>query len=83
MQKQSCSVEEVFLDISQNSQENIHARVSFLINFTKKETLAQLFSCVFCEISKDTFSYRIPPMAASGGDKFLNVYYEVLDEVSK
>ena len=34
-------------------------------NFIKKETLAQLFSCEFCEISKKTFSYRTPPVAAS------------------
>ena len=32
---------------------------------TKKETLAQVFSCKFCEISKNTFSYRTPPVAAS------------------
>ena len=25
-------------------------------NFIKKETLAQMFSCEFCEISKNTFS---------------------------
>ena len=30
----------------------------------KKETLAQVFSCEFCEISKNTFSYRTPPVAA-------------------
>ena len=31
-----------------------------------KETLAQVFSCEFCEISKkDTFSYRTPPVAVS------------------
>ena len=63
-------------EISQNSQENTCARVSFLIklqarraseaqrlrvsealracNFIKKETLAQVFSCEFCEISKNT-----------------------------
>ena len=29
-------------------------------NFIKKETLAQVFSCQFCEISKNTFSYRTP-----------------------
>ena len=29
-------------------------------NFIKKETLAQVFSCEFCEISKNTFSYRTP-----------------------
>ena len=27
--------------------------------------VAQVFSCEFCEISKNTFSYRTPPMAAS------------------
>ena len=32
---------------------------------TKKETLTQVFSCKFCEISKNTFSYRTSPVAAS------------------
>ena len=32
--------------------------------FFKKETLAQMFSCQFCEISKNTFSNRTPPVAA-------------------
>ena len=43
-----CSVEKVFLEISQNSQENT-------CNLIKKETLAQVFSCEFWEISKNTF----------------------------
>ena len=34
-------------------------------NFIKKENLAQVFSCQFCEISKNTFSYRTSPVAAS------------------
>ena len=34
-------------------------------NFIKKETLTQVLSCVFCEISQNTFSYKTPPMAAS------------------
>ena len=34
--------------------------------FFKKETLAQVFSCEFYEISKNIFSYRTPPVAASG-----------------
>ena len=34
-------------------------------NFIKKETLAQVFSCEFCEVSKNTFFYRIPLVAAS------------------
>ena len=33
-------------------------------NFIKKETLAQVFSCEFCRISKSNFSYRTPPVAA-------------------
>ena len=52
----------VFLKISQNSLENTCTRVSFLIklqtqawNFIKKDTLAQVFPCEFCEIFKSTF----------------------------
>ena len=68
---QRCSVRKVFLEISQNSQENTCARFSFLIKLQtpatllKKEALAQVFSCEFCEISKNTFSYRTPRVAAS------------------
>ena len=56
-----CSVKKEFLEISQNTQESTCARVSFLINFIlisnfiKKETLAQVFSCEFYEIFKNTF----------------------------
>ena len=66
-----CSVKKVLLEILQNSQENTCARVSFLIklqassNFIKKETLENVFSCEFYEISKNTFPYRTPPVAAS------------------
>ena len=34
-------------------------------DFIKKETEAQGFYCEFCEISKNTFSYRTIPVAAS------------------
>ena len=34
-------------------------------NCIKKGTLAEVFSCEFCEIFKNTFSYRTPPVAAS------------------
>ena len=34
-------------------------------NFTKKENLAQMFTCEFCEISKNTFSYKTRPAAVS------------------
>ena len=57
---QRCSVKNVFLKISQNSQENTCDRVSLLLklqssacNFIKKETLAQVFSCQFSEIFKE------------------------------
>ena len=62
----------MFLEISQNSQGNTCAGVTFLIklpfldcNFMIKETLEQAFACEFCEISRNTFSYRTPPLAAS------------------
>ena len=41
----------VFLEISENSQKNTFARVSFI----KKQTLAQMLSCEYCKISKNTF----------------------------
>ena len=50
-----CSVKMVFLEISQDSQENTCARDSDLINFIKKESLAQVFSSEFCEIFRNTF----------------------------
>ena len=34
-------------------------------NYIKKGILVQVFSCKFCEISKNVFSYRTPPVAAS------------------
>ena len=52
----------VFWEISQNSKENTCPWDYFLINlqveacnFLKKETLSQVFSCEFREISKNTF----------------------------
>ena len=48
-------LKKVFLEISQNSQENTCARVSFLMKFFKKETLAQVFYSEFSEISKSAF----------------------------
>ena len=33
-------------------------------NFIKKEALAQVFSCEFCETSRNTFSYRTPLVVA-------------------
>ena len=39
--------------------------ISEACNFIKKETLAQVLSCEFCEISKNTFFDRTPLVAAS------------------
>ena len=35
-----------------------------IYDFIKKGALAQVFSCEFCEISKNTFSYRTPQVVA-------------------
>ena len=64
------SIKKVFLEISQNSKEKTCARVSFLIRLQaetifKKETLAQVFSCEFYKIYKNTFSYKTLPVAVS------------------
>ena len=60
------------LEISQNSQQSICDRVSFLTklkasgcNFIKKETLAQVFCCEFCEISGNAFFTEYLRAAAS------------------
>ena len=50
-----CSVKKMFLEISQNSKENTGVRVSFLLNFIKIETLAQLFSVNFAKILRTPF----------------------------
>ena len=49
-------------------------------NFIKKETLAQVFSCEFCEISKNTFFYRTPPVALSEDNTIqssISVYFVI------
>ena len=50
-----CALEKLLLEISQNSQENPCVL----------ETLAQVFSCDFCKISKNTLLYRTSLVAAS------------------
>ena len=52
-------MKQVFLEILQNSQENTCARASFL------KTLAPVFSCEFCEISKIPFFHGTSLVAAS------------------
>ena len=56
-----CSVKKVLSIISQNSQESTCQSLLFI----KLETLAQVFSCEFRKIFKNTFFYRTPLVAAS------------------
>ena len=57
-----CSVKKALLEIPQNSQENICARVPFIIklqalafNFIKKETLTKVFSCEITKFLRTPF----------------------------
>ena len=52
----------------QYASQKLSSRRVLRRNFSKKETLAQVFSCKFCEISKNTFLHRTP-VAASGLQK--------------
>ena len=45
----------------------------------KKETLVQMFSSIFCKISKNTFSYRIHPVAAYA----LTIAFRLLNDMKK
>ena len=45
--------------------EKLISKRNALSKFIKKETLAQVFSCEFCEISKDTFFTEYLPTTAS------------------
>ena len=64
--------ENVFLEISQNSQENTLCSSLFFNKIAGlrpatllKETLAEVFSSEFCKISKNTFLHRTTLVAAS------------------
>ena len=67
-----CSVKKCFKNFCKISRKTPVPESLFLqakpCKFIKKETLAQVFSREFCEISKNNFSCRTPPMAASGYD---------------
>ena len=53
-------------------QEAVAQTCSVACNFIEKETLAQVFSCEFCEISKNTFFHRTPLVAASVHQEVIN-----------
>ena len=62
----------LFLEILRNSEENTCARDSFLLKLQAlslqlyyKESMAEVFSCKFCKISKNIFFYRRPLLAGS------------------
>ena len=72
VQKQSSGgvlQKKLILEISQYSQENICAKAK-ATNFIKKVSLTQMFSCEFCKIFKNIFSYRTLPVAVSEHDWF-------------
>ena len=69
---QRCSFKKVFLEISQNSQENTCVRVSSLIKlkalglqlYLKRDSETGVFLQIL-QISKNALSYRTTPVAAS------------------
>ena len=68
-----CSVEKVFLEISQNSHKKTFTRVSFLSKVTgqrpatllKKRLWHRSFPVNFAKFLRALFFYRTPPVAAS------------------
>ena len=55
-----------FIQLFYCSRPHVFCRKGVLTcNCIKKETLAQLFSCEFCELPKNNCFYRTPPVAAS------------------
>ena len=77
----------VFLEISQNSQENTCAMAAFLIKLQAsglrpkallKKTLAQVFSCEFREISKNNFFTEHLWATAS---KIINVTKSIINTI--
>ena len=80
----------MFLEVSQNSQENTYTRVSFLIklqllacNLSKTGTLAQVFSCEFCEIIKNTFLKKHLWTTASDFSMMVVIFFTLYDFKSK
>ena len=70
--RKTCSVKKVFLQFRKTNRKTPQSESPFwyscrpyACNVIKIETLAPVFSFEFCEISKNTFSYRTPQVAAS------------------
>ena len=69
-----CSVKKVFLNISQNLQENTSAGVAFLIRLEsvqlyQKDNLAKVFSGEFCKILKNKYFVEHLRTAASENEQ--------------
>ena len=79
-----CPVKKVFLEILQIYRKTPVPESLFLINIAwglqlyQIETLAQVFSSEFCKISKNFFSYRTPPVAAS--ENVLLIFPMIFDQ---
>ena len=58
-----------------------YAKLTGKRNLIKKETLAQAFSCEFYEISKNTFSYKTPLVAASEHNLYLTLFIAKLQVI--
>ena len=52
-------------------------------NFIKKETLAQVFSCEFCEISKNTFLTEQLRSSDDETPKFYSAHHTAVSEFSE
>ena len=73
--------------VPKNFIKNTCARVSFLtkLQASGTETLAQVFSCEFCESFRNTFFQRTPPVAVSGRsiwNSVKNLWWSFFSEVS-
>ena len=66
-----------------SSRPEVLFRKGVFRNFAIKETLAQMFSCEFCEISKNTCFYRTPPVAVSLVCQFLETTFRKCSENDK
>ena len=62
-----------------NSRQTLANHRPEACNFIKKETVAQVFSCEFCEIYKNIFYYRTPLLAAPG----VVINFAILEPFSK
>ena len=69
---QRCSVRNMFLKISQNSQKNTCVRVFFLI---KLQNLAQVLSCEFCKVFKNSFFIEHLWWLLLSGKLLIMLYY--------